>query len=151
MVSSGKLSQDTPLHLAMTSLRTAVLALGALALAACAEPTGVSMPGRAVLVALGAPETHVLGAPLGVTLTYELGACDRLTGVHGRVVGTVLEVEVRKVYELAPGVGGCIDIGPTEHQASYSFTTPPVGAVTVRGLQPEPTPPLERQVAVTLE
>lgn len=151
MASPGQFSWDDSLRLAVTSLRSARLVLCALALVACAEPTGVSRPGRAVLVALGAPETHLLGAPLKVTIKYELGACDRFISVQGRVVGTILEVEVQKAFELPPGVDGCIDIGPTVHQTSYSFATPPVGTVTVRGLQPELRRPIERHVVVTFK
>jgi hypothetical protein len=136
-----------PRLLQSISPRSAILALGAFAGGACSAPTALSQPVRAVLVALGAPEAHVLGSPLEVTVTYELQACDRLLGVQGRVVGTILEVEVRKVYEMRD----CPRPEPSEHQGTFAFATPPVGTVTVRGLQPEPTPPLEQQVTVTIE
>lgn len=123
--------------------------LGALVLGACCDPTGVSIPGRARLSALDAPSELVFGTPLTVSLTYELGACDRFERVATRRVGTILELEVRNVYELGPNVGGCIDIGPTEHTTTITMSSPPVGTLTVRGLQPEPALPLERQVAVT--
>ncbi len=131
----------------MPRLRSVAL-LCTLAITACDDPAGVSVPGRARLVALDAPATHAVGTPLTVSLTYELGGCDRFTGVQGRVVGAVLEVEVRNVFEPEP-FGGCIDIGPLQRVASVEFATPPLGTVTVRGLQPEPTPPLERQVTIT--
>lgn len=129
----------------------ALLLLTAACLGACSEPTGVSLPGRARLVALVAPEAHPTLVALTVHVTFELGYCDHLVRVLGRNVGGDLEVEVRTKYELSPGIGGCIDIGPTELTAAIVFPPQPAGTVTIRGLQPEPLAPLERTVIVAPE
>lgn len=133
-------------------LRSPTLILLALVcLAGCDDPTGPSLPERARLVALEAPESLPTTVALTVHVTFELGRCDRLLRVQGMTRDGVLEIEVLKRYDLPPGSGGCPDIGPFELTVALQYPPRPAGTLTVRGLQPEPLVPLERTVVIQPE
>ncbi len=139
-----------PTSLVVSRARLAV-ALAMVVGGACNEPTGVSISGRAVLVALDVPAELAAGAPLSVGLQFELGYCERVTALRSRVIGSSVEIEVRNVYELAPGIGGCIDIGPAILDTTVVVTGLPTGPVLVRGLQPGNGPSLDAVVLVLPE
>lgn len=108
----------------------------------------MSVPERARLLAVDAPDSIPSSVALTVHVTFELGRCDRLLRVQGLYVDGAIEIEVRKRYDLPPGSGGCPDIGPFELTAAVNFSVQPVGPLTVRGLQPDGLEPLERTVIV---
>ncbi len=116
-----------------------------LVLWSCHEPTRVVRELRAPLESLAAPDVVPAMTAVTVTVRYIRGACSELLSAPGVVKGQILELEVILRDTSAPG-DVCPDIAIHE-ATTVTFSHPPSGALTIRGLQPS-EPPLERPILV---
>lgn len=111
----------------------------------CHEPTRVVRELRAPLESLAAPDAVPALTAVTVTVEYVRGACYELLSAPGVIKGEVLELEVILRDTSSPG-SACPDIAIRE-TTTVTFSHPPAGALTIRGLQPS-EPPLERPILV---
>ena len=121
-----------------------------LILAAIGCSNGVTEPDehRLELRRLETPATLTFGQPLVVGIHYSIGACIELSAVSGQLVGgTRLEIEVLGKHMSLPAGMACLGI-VMHRDTTFTFISPPVGQLTVVGLQPW-GPPLESSVVVS--